>query len=55
MLAHLFNWEISVLTNTIPELSKYALTNVNLFYEYNFFTTLPILKPCTIIENNTII
>ncbi|QRM90337.1 hypothetical protein FG167_14195 [Lacinutrix sp. WUR7] len=25
MLAHLSNWEISVFTNAIPELSKYAL------------------------------
>jgi len=30
MLAHLSNWEISVYTNAIPELSKYALENVKL-------------------------
>lgn len=30
MLAHLSNWEISVFTNAIPELSKYALDNTNL-------------------------
>jgi len=30
MLAHLSNWEISVFTNAIPELSKYALENVKL-------------------------
>ena len=28
MLAHLSNWEISVFTNAIPELSKYALENM---------------------------
>jgi len=28
MLAHLSNWEISVFTNAIPELSKYALNNI---------------------------
>ncbi|WP_156112412.1 hypothetical protein [Lacinutrix jangbogonensis] len=28
MLAHLSNWEISVFTNAIPELSKYALENI---------------------------
>ena len=28
MLAHLSNWEISVFTNAIPELSKYALDNM---------------------------
>jgi hypothetical protein len=30
MLEHLSNWEISVFTNAIPELSKYALDNVKL-------------------------
>jgi hypothetical protein len=30
MLAHLSNWEISVFTNAIPELSKYALNNTKL-------------------------
>ena len=30
MLEHLSNWEISVFTNAIPELSKYALENVKL-------------------------
>jgi len=30
MLTHLSNWEISVFTNAIPELSKYALENVKL-------------------------
>jgi hypothetical protein len=29
MLAHLSNWEISVFTNAIPELSKYALDNMS--------------------------
>jgi len=28
MLVHLSNWEISVFTNAIPELSKYALENM---------------------------
>jgi len=28
MLAHLSNWEISVFTNAIPELSKYALDDM---------------------------
>jgi len=28
MLAHLSNWEISVFTNAIPKLSKYALDNM---------------------------
>ena len=28
MLEHLSNWEISVFTNAIPELSKYALENM---------------------------
>ncbi|WP_152971477.1 hypothetical protein [Lacinutrix algicola] len=28
MLTHLSNWEISVFTNAIPELSKYALENM---------------------------
>ena len=28
MLAHLSNWEISVFTKAIPELSKYALENM---------------------------
>ena len=28
MLAYLSNWEISVFTNAIPELSKYALANM---------------------------
>ncbi|WAC02495.1 hypothetical protein N7U66_01930 [Lacinutrix neustonica] len=30
MLEHLSNWEVSVFTNAIPELSKYALENVKL-------------------------
>lgn len=30
MLAHLSNWEISVFTNAIPKLSKYALSNIML-------------------------
>jgi hypothetical protein len=30
MLEHLSNWEISVFTNAIPELSKYALENIKL-------------------------
>lgn len=30
MLEHLSNWEISVFSNSIPELSRYALENVNL-------------------------
>ena len=30
MLAHLSNWEISVFTSAIPELSKYALDNIKL-------------------------
>lgn len=30
MLAHLSNWEISVFSNAIPELSKYAIENTNL-------------------------
>lgn len=30
MLAHLSNWEISVFSNAIPELSKYAIENVKL-------------------------
>ena len=28
MLEHLSNWEISLFTNAIPELSKYALNNI---------------------------
>ena len=30
MLEHLSNWEISVFTKAIPELSKYALENIKL-------------------------
>ncbi len=30
ILAHLSNWEISVFSNAIPELSKYALENTKL-------------------------